>query len=113
RAADRVELVDEDDRGGALLRLLEEVANARRADAHDRLDELGGGQGEERGLGLARDGPREERLPRPGGAVEEHAARNAGAEPAVALRVLEEVDDLDELLLRLVDAGDVVEGDLV
>ena len=29
----------------------------------------------------------------------------------VALRVLEEVDDLDELLLRLVDAGDVVERD--
>ena len=34
-----------------------------------------------------------------------------GAEPAVPLRILEEVDDLDQLLLRLVDAGDVVERD--
>ena len=110
-ASDRVELVDEDDRGSALLRLLEQVAHARGADADDRLDELGGGQREERRVRLARDRACEERLARPGRAVEEHAAGNAGAEPAVALRVLEEVDDLDELLLRLVDAGDVVERD--
>ena len=61
--------------------------------------------------GLARDCAREKRLARPRWAVQEHAAGNAGAEPGVALRVLEEVDDLDELLLRLVDAGDVVERD--
>ena len=35
------ELVDEDDRRRGVLRLLEEVAHARRADSHDRLDELG------------------------------------------------------------------------
>ena len=40
RPADRVELVDEDDRRGGLLGLLEEVAHARRADADDRLHEL-------------------------------------------------------------------------
>ena len=31
----------------------------------------------------------------------------------VALRVLQEVDDLDELVLGLVDPGDVLEGDPV
>ena len=50
-------------------------------------------------------------LPVPGRAVEQDAARDAGAEPRVALRVLEEVDDFGELLLGLVDAGHVVERD--
>ena len=41
-AADGVELVDEDDRRRRFLRLLEEIAHARSADADDRLHELGG-----------------------------------------------------------------------
>ena len=41
RLADRVELVDEDDAGGALARLLEEVAHPRRPEAHEHLHELG------------------------------------------------------------------------
>ena len=51
-------------------------------------------------------------LPVPGWPVEQHAARDPPAERLVALRVLEEVDDLGELLLGLLDPGDVVEGDL-
>ena len=49
-------------------------------------------------------------LPVPGGP---RAARRAGSgrRAPVALRVLEEVDDLGELGLGLVDAGDVGEGD--
>ncbi len=39
--------------------------------------------------------------------------RDAGAEPAVFLRVAQEVDHLGELLLRLVDPGHVGEGDPV
>ena len=62
RAADRVELVDEDDRRRGLLGLGEQVADARRADADDRLDELRGGDREERGVRLAGDRPRQQRL---------------------------------------------------
>src|SRR5205085_969113 len=40
RASDRVELVDEDDRGRGLLRLREQVTDTRSADADDRLHEL-------------------------------------------------------------------------
>src|SRR5207237_6806614 len=46
-------------------------------------------------------------------AGEQDAARDAAAELAVALRVLEEVDDLLELGLGLLDAGDVLEGDVL
>ncbi len=109
RAADRVELVDEDDRGRLLLGLLEEVAHARRADADDHLDELRRAQREERHVGLAGDRPREQRLARARRAGQQHALRDRCAEPSIAIGVLEEVDDLLELLLDLVDAGDVGE----
>ena len=59
RAADRVELVDEDDRRLRLLRLCEEIADARGSDADDRLDELRRGDREERHVGFARDGTRQ------------------------------------------------------
>src|SRR5689334_10521881 len=57
-----VELVDEDDRGSRLASLAEQVAHARRADAHERLDELRARKREEGGVGLARDGLGEQRL---------------------------------------------------
>ena len=111
RAPDRVQLVDEDDRRRRLLRLLEEVAHARGAHAHDRLDELRGRDVEEGGVRLAGDRAGQQRLAGPGRPVEQDAVRDARAELRVALRVLQEIDDLDQLVLGLVDPGDVVEGD--
>ena len=52
-APERIELVDEDDAGRGLARLLEQIAHARRADADEHLDEFGAGDGEERHPGLA------------------------------------------------------------
>ena len=111
RAADRVELVDEDDRRRRRSRLREQVAHARGADADDRLDELRRRDREERGVRLAGDRAREQRLAGAGRARQQHAVRHPAAEAPVALRVLQEVDDLGQLGLRLVDAGDVGEGD--
>ena len=111
RPPDRVELVDEDDRAADRLGLLEEVAHAGGADADDRFDELRRRHREERHVGLTRNRPREERLPRSRQAGEEDAARDSTAEAPVLVRVLEEVDDLRQLCLRLVDPGDVGEGD--
>ena len=107
RAADGVELVDEDDGRGRVLGLLEEVTHAARADAHEHLDKLRGTQPEEGHLGLAGHGPGEQRLAGAGLSGEQHAARDAGAELAVALGTAQEVDDLGELLLGLVDAGHI------
>src|SRR5829696_3476432 len=107
-----VELVDKDDRRGVLAGLLEEVAHATSADAHEQLDELRGAQGEERHTRLARHGPRQESLARSRRSHQEHAFRGRSPKAGVLLGVLEEVHDLDELVLGLLDAGDVVEGNL-
>jgi len=109
RPADGVELVDEDDRGGHRLRLGEQVAHPAGADADDRLDELRGRDREERHPGLAGHRPGQQRLAGPGGPGQQHAAGDARAEPGVALRLAEEVDDLADLVLDLVDACHVRE----
>ena len=96
--------------GRGLLRLLEEVAHARGADADEHLDEVGAGDREERHAGLARDRAREQRLTGAGRPVEQDALGDARAERLELLRVLEELLDLLQLLDRLVDAGDVLEA---
>jgi hypothetical protein len=106
-----VELVDEDDRRGHLAGLREEVADAGRADADQRLDELGARGAEEGSLGLAGGGPREQRLAGPRRTDKEHALRRCGAHREVFVRVLEEVADLLQLGQCFSGARDRVEGD--
>ena len=72
-AADGVDLVDEDDRRGVLLGLLEQVADAAGADADEHLDEVGAGDGR-RTAPRPRRRPRgQQRLAGAGLAVEQHA----------------------------------------
>ena len=82
-----------------------------RADADEHLDEVGAGNGEERHVGFARDRARDQRLAGAGRADEQHAARNLAAEPLELAGVAQELDDLLQVLLGLIDAGDVLEGD--
>ena len=56
-AAHRVQLVDEDDARRPPARLLEQVADAGGADAHEHLHELAAADGEERNARLPGDGP--------------------------------------------------------
>ena len=111
-AADRVDFIDEDDARRMFLRLLEHVAHARSTDADEHFDEVGTGNREERHLGFACDGAREQRLAGTGRADHEHALRNLAAELLELGRVLEEVDDLAHFLLRLVHACDVGKRDV-
>ena len=104
---DRVELVDEHDRGRSGLRLGEEVAHSAGADADDHLDELRGRDREERHVRLAGHGAREQRLARAGETAQQHPARDPPAEPAIAFGVAQEIDDLRQLVGRLVDARHV------
>ena len=106
--ADGVELVDEDDRGRVLARLLEELADACGAEPREHLDEGRGARRVEVRARGARDRLREQRLARSRRPVEQDPSRHTRAEPLEALAVAQEVDDLLELLLRLVEAGDVV-----
>jgi hypothetical protein len=64
RGADRVELVDEDNRRRVRARLLEELADPRGAEAGEHLDERRGALGVERGARLVRHRLGEQRLAR-------------------------------------------------
>ena len=107
-----IDLVDEDDRRRLFLGALEQVAHARRAHAHEHLDELRAGNREERHARLAGHGLGQQRLAGARRTDQQHAARNLSAELAEALGIREEVADLLELLDRLVNAGDVLELDV-
>ena len=109
--SDRVDLVDEDDRGCGLLGLAEQVAHTRRAHADEQLHELRRGDAEERNVRLAGHGARQQRLAGARRADQQHAARQPRAQLLIARRDLEEVHDLGELDLGLVLAGHVIEGD--
>src|SRR5262249_36573704 len=100
---DRVDLVDEDDAGRVLLALVEQVADARRADADEHFDEIGAADREEGNVRFTRDGARQERLARSRRAHEENALGNAPAQLLELLWFLEELDDFLEFFLRLVD----------
>ena len=108
-AADGVDLIDEDDGRSVLLGLVEQVAHTGGAKAHEHLHEVGAGHGVERHAGLACDGARQQRLTGAWRAVQQHAARNAGAQSLVTGRVLEEVLDFLDLLHGSVFAGHVGE----
>src|SRR6202008_2200555 len=101
-AADRVDLVDEDDAGRVLLGLLEHVADAAGTDANEHLDEVGTRNREERHIGFARDRTRNQRLAGTGRADQEHATRNAAAQALEFAGVAQELDDLLQVLLGLV-----------
>ena len=78
--ADRVELVDEEDRRGVLAGLLEEAPDPGGAEAGEHLDERGGRLAEEVGAGLVRDRLGEHRLAGAGRAVQEDPLRHLRAE---------------------------------
>ena len=111
-AADGVDLVDEDDRGRLLLRGLEQVAHARRADADEHLHEVGAGDRDERHAGLARDRACDEGLTGAGRADEQHTLGDARADLLELARLLQEADDLGDLFLDRAVTGDVGEGGL-
>ena len=111
--ADRVDFVDENDAGRGFLALLEHVAHAAGADADEHLHEVRAADREERHVRFAGDGAGEQRLAGAGRADHQHAFRNAAAELLEFLRVAQELDELLHFVLGFLDAGDVLERDLV
>ena len=111
--ADSVDFIDEDDAGRVLLALLEQIANAARADAHEHFDEVRTGDGEERHIRFAGDGAGKQRLARSGRSDQQHALRNASAELLEFLGLTQELDDFLQLFLGLFYPRHVLECDLL
>ena len=111
--ADGVDFVDEDDAGSVLLALFEEIANAACADADEHLNKVGAGDGEEGHVGFAGHGARQQGLAGSRRPDEQHALGNAAAQLLELLRLAQVLDDLLQLFLGLVDAGHILEGDLL
>ena len=112
-AADSVDFVDEDDAGSVLLALLEQVADAACAHADEHLDEVRTRDAEERHVGFAGDRARQQGLAGSGRPDQQHALRNAAAQLLELLRLAQELDDLLQLFLGFIHAGDVFKGHLL
>ena len=107
-AANRVDLVNEDNGLAHALGLLEEVANAAGADTDEHLHEVGTGDAQEADSGLASDSAGEEGLAGAGRTDQQDALGDPGANFLEPIRHSEEVDHLGDLLLHAVITGNVV-----
>ena len=88
---------------------LEELAHEAGPLADVLLDEFGADHAQEVGLGLVRDGLREQGLARAGRAVEEHALRRLDPDPLEEFRLLQgQLDRLLDLQHLPVEPADVV-----
>ncbi len=109
-AADRVDLVDEDDRRSLLAGGLEEVTNPAGADSDEHLHEVRTAHRHEGHSGFACDCAGEKGLAGSGRPDEENALRDTGPHLLETSRRLEKVDDLTYLELDPAVSGDVGEG---
>ena len=108
RAANGIDLVDEDDAGRILLGLFEHVADAAGADTDEHFNEVRTGNREEGHIGLAGDGAGQQGLAGTRRANEQNALGDLAAEALEFARILEEFDDFLQLFLGFIDTGDIV-----
>ena len=108
--ADRVDLIDEDDRRRILFGLFKQIANTRRAHADIHLYEIRAGNREKRHVCLACHRTGQQRLTGAGRADEQYAFRDPGAQIVELTRLLEECNDFGKLFLFLVRARNVFKG---
>ena len=95
-----------------LLALLEQVAHTGGAHADEHLHEVRAADAEERHARFASDRFGQEGLARPRRADDQDALRNAPAQLLEFMRILEELDDLDDFFLGLINPGHVGKCDL-
>ena len=112
-AAHGVYLVDEYYAGGFLLGLTEQVADAGGTHADEHFHEVGTRHREERHICLTCHSLGQQSLAGARRAYQQGAFRNLSAEGGVFLLVAQEVDDLHHLHLGLLEAGHILEGNLL
>lgn len=95
-----------------MLGLLEKVAHARSAHAHEHLHEIRAGNRQERHIGLSRHRLRQQGFTRSRRAYQQRALGNFRTDGFVFVGFLEEIDDLHDLDLCLLQSGNVLESHL-
>src|SRR5690606_31233130 len=111
-ATDGIDLVNENDAGRMLHGLLEHVAHAARNHTHKHHYEVGTGNGEERHLGLTRNGLGQQCLTGTRGTDHQHTARNTTAEALELARITQKLDEFSHFFLGFVTTGHIGKGGL-
>ncbi len=106
-----IDFVNEDDARCVLFGLLEHVANAARADTDEHFNEVGTGNGEERHICLTRNRACQKRFTSSRGANQKHTARDLATKTLEFLRITQKFNDFFQILLGLIDTGDIVKRD--
>ena len=106
-SADRIDLIDEDDRGSIFLSLLEEVTNTRCADADEHLNEIRARDREEINARLARNCARKQSFTGTRRAHQQHALRDTRADLIVLFVIFKKIYNFLKLSLFLVCARNV------
>ena len=106
-----VDLIDEDNTGGHLGGLFEQITDTGCTHAHKHFHKIGTADGEEGHAGLAGHSLGQQGLAGTGGTHQQSALGQLGADFGVLLWVMEHVDDLLQGLLGLVLTGHIAEGD--
>src|SRR5215831_8208275 len=101
RLAHGIQLINKDDTGGFLLRLLEQIPYSRRADPDKHLDKVRAAEAKKRYPGLTRHRPGQERFARAWRADQQDSFGNATTQRNVLLWLPQEIDNLLEFLFSL------------
>ncbi len=112
-APDGVYLVNENDAGRGFFALLEHVADARSAHAHEHLHKIRAADGEEGNVGFAGNGPGQQRFAGARRAHHQHALGNAAAEFLKFFRVAQKLDQFLHFFLGFLHASHIAEGDFI
>ena len=110
-AAHGVDLINKDDAGRDLRRLLEQVTDTACAHAHEHLHKVRTGNGEEGDVSLARHSLGQQRFAGAGRTHQQRALGQLRADGGVLLGIVEEIDDLLQGFFGLVLTGHVLESD--
>ena len=104
-----VDFIDEHDAGRVFLGLLEHIAHAAGADAHEHFHKIRPRDGKEGHARLACNGAGQQGFTGARGANKQRTFGDFTAQAAKFLRVAQEFNDLLQLVLGLVDAGHILE----
>ena len=107
-----IDFVNKDNAGGLLLSLLKHISDAARTYTHEHFDEIRTGDCEEWNLGFTGNGFCQQRLTRTGRTRHQDTTGNTTAELLELARILQEIDQLLNVFLRLVTSSDIHEGRL-